>query len=351
MDSLDLSSIDIYNTPVVPPPEGVTPDFDPSWTQVQVATIIVFGVTYSLATATQVLRYITSTFIVKALELDVVLVTLSWLTSLGYFISVAMCMHHGWGRHAWNVSIAEAANYNNYLLPITITYIWCPTLAKLAILSVLHRISNSLWFRGFLYFIVLTLVAYTTTFTGLLAGTCNPRELGSGICLNNIAIAQVALNIWSDVAIILLPIPTILRLHLPLRQRLVIAGILTLGSAVLITSIVRAPYIQILAESPDFSLKQAEAGVWSIVELNLGIVCANLMRMKPFLRRYLPVFLEKLGFSLGKSRVRMNGKHSHSFQLHSIEAPRLQDGASRDCVAGVQGVQRDDGSTESILRR
>lgn len=71
MDPVGPADIDVYNTPVIPPPEGVTPDFDPSWLQVQVAIIAVFAVTYLLASVTQALRYITSLSIVKALELDI----------------------------------------------------------------------------------------------------------------------------------------------------------------------------------------------------------------------------------------------------------------------------------------
>ncbi|KAG4288436.1 hypothetical protein FPRO06_06088 [Fusarium proliferatum] len=51
----------------------------------------------------------------------------------------------------------------------------------------------------------------------------------------------------------------------------VVGYILSIGSAVLIASIVRAPYVHIMATNPDFTRKQAEAGVWSLVELNMGI--------------------------------------------------------------------------------
>lgn len=134
--------------------------------------------------------------------------------------------------------------------------------------------------------------------------------------------------------------------------------------SVLLTSIVRAPYIQILEESDDFSLKQAEAGVWSIVELNLGIVCANLMRMKPLLRRYLPVFLEKRGFSSGKDSRRQEDSSSRgsgpggrgnastasgctAWIFRSRNHSRRIRKAGTVCVQRAQG----DGSTEHILRR
>lgn len=65
------SDVDIYTTPVVPPPTGTTSNFDRPMSSVQLATIIVFGCTYFLATVSLALRYVTSAFIIKAVELDV----------------------------------------------------------------------------------------------------------------------------------------------------------------------------------------------------------------------------------------------------------------------------------------
>lgn len=68
---MSTSEVDIYNTAVVPPPDGVTSNFNRGWSDVQMATIIVFGVTYFLATVSMVLRYITSAVIARQWEIDV----------------------------------------------------------------------------------------------------------------------------------------------------------------------------------------------------------------------------------------------------------------------------------------
>jgi len=124
----------------------------------------------------------------------------------------------------------------------------------------------------------------------------------------------------------------------------------------LIASIVRAPYVQIFATNPDFTRKQAEAGIWSLVELNMGIVCNNLMRLKPFLNRYLPKFLSYLGLSSGKSKQKKSDspksiskgkwkrKSSQGYQLHSIgngdssERSGKKSGMEDD---GLQSLSRD----------
>lgn len=78
------------------------------------------------------------------------------------------------------------------------------------------------------------------------------------------------------------------------------------------------------------SYTEAILGVWSIVELNLGIICGCAIRLKPLLVRYIP----QLGFfssgkagnsksyaSWGKSKELKTDdrKAEHRFQLHSIQ--------------------------------
>lgn len=108
---------------------------------------------------------------------------------------------------------------------------WPPTLTKLALLVLYWRINPSPVFRGSIIATAVMLVGYTATFSGLFAGPCNPLATGSGVCLNNIALAQAVLNIFTDAVIILLPIPTIHNLNIPLKQKVQVGIILALGSA------------------------------------------------------------------------------------------------------------------------
>ncbi len=113
---------------------------------------------------------------------------------------------------------------------LALTYIWPPTLTKLAILVLYHRINPAGWFRVGVYLAAFGLVAYTAVFTGLFCGPCNPLTTGSGQCLNNIAVAQAVLNITTDGILILLPIPMIRALNMPAKQKMIVGGILALGS-------------------------------------------------------------------------------------------------------------------------
>jgi hypothetical protein len=131
---------------------------------------------------------------------------------------------------ARRVGILDLTRYQ-LLLVLALTYIWPPTLTKLAILVLYWRINPSRIFRGCILGTAVMLLAYTITFTVLFGGPCNPLATGSGVCLNNIAIAQAVLNIVTDAIIIVLPIPTIHQLNMPMKQKIQVGVILALGSA------------------------------------------------------------------------------------------------------------------------
>ncbi|KAM0421361.1 hypothetical protein ACHAPT_010896, partial [Fusarium lateritium] len=216
------------------------------------------------------------------------------------------------------------------LLVLGLTYVWPPTLAKLAILVLYYRLIPNTSFRIALYAVAAGLVIYTLVFTILLAGPCHPQKPGTGTCVVNLTISQAVLNIVSDVIVIVLPIPLIHRLNMRLKQRITVGLLLALGSAVVIVSCIRFGYVQKMQKNPDVTWTQASASLWSCIEMNTGIICNCLAHLKPFVRRHIP-WLAKFvsGTSQQKSYPdegdnshgykRWRGdKASHGYQLHSV---------------------------------
>lgn len=159
------------------------------------------------------------------------LIVLSWGTSLAFFIAMVLAMPSGFGRHLWDVTQQQLLGYFDLLLLMALTYIWPPTLTKLALLILYLRINPSRMFHVYVYITGFCLLAYTIAFTVLFAGPCNPKSVGSGTCLNNIAVSQAILNIITDAVLIILPIPMIHGLKMPLKQKLVVGLLMGFGSA------------------------------------------------------------------------------------------------------------------------
>lgn len=102
----------LATTPVMPPPAGMQSNFDGS-TYLQHTLIVVYSVTFAIATLTLVLRLYTRVAIIRGLGLDerkkslqkyllrvrtrltmaTALIILSWGLSLAFFITMVICKH------------------------------------------------------------------------------------------------------------------------------------------------------------------------------------------------------------------------------------------------------------------
>jgi hypothetical protein len=94
-------------------------------------------------------------------------------------------------------------------------------------------------------------------------------------------IVTAALNLFSDVVILLIPIPTLLSLSVPLKQRAALITIFSVGMLAIAASAARMHVMRLWAESPYNSATYGSALLlWGMVEINSGIVSASV----PFLR-------------------------------------------------------------------
>lgn len=90
-----------------------------------------------------------------------------------------------------------------------------------------------------------------------------------------------ALNLLSDVIILLIPVPILLSLSVPLRQRLALVGIFSVGVLAIVASSIRMRVMVLWAASPwNSAIYGADLLLWGQVEINSGIISASV----PFLR-------------------------------------------------------------------
>ncbi|KAF5027405.1 hypothetical protein F66182_482 [Fusarium sp. NRRL 66182] len=314
----------------MPPPEGVTPDFD-GGTSLQDSIVVVYASTFAVATVLLAMQLYTAIAIIRKLDWDIPLIFLSWAGSLVFFIGVVLAIPAGFGKHLWDVRATSVNGYLNLLLVLGLSYVWPPTLAKLAILVLYHRLFPHRYFRIMVYAVAAGLVTYTLVFTILLAGPCHPQKPGTGQCVVNLTVSQAVLNIVSDAIVIALPIPLIHGLKMPIKQKVTVGVLLGLGSGVVIVSCIRFGYVQRMEKNPDITWTQANASLWSCIEMNTGIICYCLAQLKPFVRRHMTWLVsfvsqapsQPQSYSLQPSNINSNGRWrgdqaSYGYQLHSV---------------------------------
>jgi fucose permease len=128
--------------------------------------------------------------------------------------------------------------------------------------------------------------------------------IGTCIPLITLYLASVPVNVITDIAILILPLPVLTAMQLPRKQKIILIATFGLGIYVVATDVVRIYYLQqssgpsdpktspLLGNEVDFSYHASVSFMWSAVEVNLGIVCACVPTMKPLISRILPMLLD-----------------------------------------------------------
>jgi fucose permease len=127
------------------------------------------------------------------------------------------------------------------------------------------------------------------------------HHTGPGECIPLLTefICSAPVNIVTDLAILALPIPVLTGLRLPPRQKAILVFTFTLGLFVTVVNVVRIYYLQhaitdtttdlsfhgdrIFGDSPEFSWDASLAFMWSVVEVNVGIICACIPTLRPLI--------------------------------------------------------------------
>lgn len=108
----------------------------------------------------------------------------------------------------------------------------------MALLLIFRRISNARGHRLAIHLVMFVVLGYSTAFDLVLIFQCHPIArawdvfIVTGSCVSRTAIyvAAASLNIATDLATLLLPIPIILKLKLPLLQKVGLCLMFAVGS-------------------------------------------------------------------------------------------------------------------------
>lgn len=110
-------------------------------------------------------------------------------------------------------------------------------------------------------------------------------------------------NIITDLAILILPLPILTQMRLPYKQKWILVITFSFGFFVAIVDVIRIAFLQRAATSrslalktihlqnvgaADFSWYASLSFMWSVVEVNVSIICGCVPSLKPLVARLLP---------------------------------------------------------------
>ncbi|KAJ6443608.1 hypothetical protein O9K51_04787 [Purpureocillium lavendulum] len=186
--------------------------------------------------------------------------------------------------HRMVVSRDRQTRFYRFVFYYQIAYCITPPIIKLSLLFLYGRVFPSPRFRALLYATGGLLVVWATATLFLTVFTCHPIEsfwTHEGKCMDfkMAGIGYSIVNIGTDFAVWLMPIPIMWRVQLPLAQKIALSIIFLLGLFDCGAALGRP--ISMLAKQKEDTTWEFASGVkWGIIEICTGIICTCLPAMR-----------------------------------------------------------------------
>ncbi|KAI0841816.1 hypothetical protein F5Y06DRAFT_285265 [Hypoxylon sp. FL0890] len=259
------------------------------------------------------------------------------LVSLGFALSsggimLAAC-HYGYGRHLAALSASDKYQAFKYFYLCQVTYKACINLTKASILLLYVRLfGNTKWLRWACRFMLTCIIMYCIASVTATIFQCTPVTKAfdksiKGTCISNgkFWYANAGFSIATDVIILTIPMPLVYALQIPRVQKAALMMVFALGVFVVITSCLRVTTIDIQATTPDPTYDIAST-MWTIIEMNVAIVCACLPQIRPLIVKWFPKLMPSY---YSNSREHSDQRTTYTGKWTRIDNGKIgQDGTS-----------------------
>lgn len=313
----------------MPPPPGVTPNFDnPESIAHRVIIVSVLGAVITIPICA--IRLYTKRFILENVGWEDYSIVIATLLALGFSILTGYQTTNGLGNHIWDVpaerfhalmKIGDIAGPIFYNLSILFT--------KVSLGLFYLRISP---FEKSFRFAVYAVVAASSINSALaafgFAWVCQPIakywdfSITTGTCINLNAyfLTTACINAATDLALLVLPIFIMRKLHLAMHRKIGAALLLMTGSFVFVISLIR---VQIVVKGMNIVPVDGTWGmvanfIWLLLEMWLGIICTCLPLLYTFTRTQFVgkhVFSAKVAFPAARDPNSDQAGHNAPVQV------------------------------------
>ncbi|CAK7213668.1 hypothetical protein SBRCBS47491_001883 [Sporothrix bragantina] len=302
--------------------------------------VIVVAVVFAvLSLGMLLLRLYLRCRILKATGLDDWTMLVAQILALAVSAMTVVETRYGLGRHLKDVSPENEVNQLTYLYINVILYNLTMNVIKISFLLQYDRIFQADGIRTVCFGMMIFVVVWAIV-QGLLLGlACVPLSLllptTARWCLPTLPVwyASAAVHMVTDAIIFLVPLPSVVRLQLPLRQKLAVLSIFCLGFGVCVISVVRALTLHAAADVHDPTWNNTNTAVWSVVEMHCAILCSSVPTLRPLIMRTRSGIKSTLsrttttlrGHSRSRSRS-LSKSHSRSrSRSRAVNTPRTVD--------------------------
>ncbi|OTB06303.1 hypothetical protein M426DRAFT_319043 [Hypoxylon sp. CI-4A] len=208
-----------------------------------------------------------------------------------FCVALALCTNSGLGKHA--IFVTDARLLQIYFISSEVIYSVVIVTIKWSILAFYRRIFPQPWFRWALYGVAAFMGAWMFTTVFAIIFQCIPIEfnwdttIDGAHCINigQMALATSILNVLTDVAILILPLPLVWKLNVSRQRRWGLIFLFALGGGACVVGITRAGYIGKLNATVDPTWDNVPAAYLSAVEVLAGFLVSCIPSYPVLFRR------------------------------------------------------------------
>ncbi|KAH8154677.1 uncharacterized protein LAJ45_01206 [Morchella importuna] len=204
----------------------------------------------------------------------------------------------GVGRHTWTIERSGEQQAIRLGWISMLHYFLALGLTKCSLLLFLIRLGPGTplcytsW--GILVFVTLyTLIAFVLSAIQCIPASYMWGAAAAGKCLDRKTMGLVlySISIATDFAIWVVPLRTVWRIRMPTQQKMALIGVFSLGSLSVLAGCLRLRSVKRSFTTKDPMYDNTDLGIWSLVEVLIGIICGSAPAVKPLFSKFLPGFL------------------------------------------------------------
>ncbi|MCJ1311614.1 hypothetical protein MMC25_005287 [Agyrium rufum] len=193
----------------------------------------------------------------------------------------------GLGQHVRSLTETDIEDYLIIIFALQLISLFTALFNKIGILLFYWRIFPGRNFHMSIWAVGIYVVLYSIGSAVAFIFQCTPvqgfwHQTATTTCVNqnSLYIATGALNTFSDVFILLMPLPVLMSLQLARQRKVALLFVFSLGGFVCIVSVCRIIFLTKIVRA-DFTYSNVSSALWSAVEAQIGVVCANLPSTRP----------------------------------------------------------------------
>ncbi|GME23701.1 Integral membrane protein [Neofusicoccum parvum] len=302
-------------------------------------------------------RFYTRLVVMRMFGWDDFIIGLAAATSIALMAVTSMATTKGTGYHLWDVEPAEISDGFRYTYWIVLLFYPITTLTKISVCIGYLGLFPGKKNRLFCYVMigyssmygVALFFAHVFQCTPISVFWNEPFDPGNG-CINKLALytTAAALNSLGDLLVYLWPVRFLFKLQMPLKHRLGLIILFSLGCCVFAVSLLRITYLPSTLSSIDIFYNSARLHLVAAVEEAAGIICGCLPAAKALLKHSFPATFGRIdpAACASGSAASVASKRASRYEEYRRSVVVEAAAAAAAAAAGRWDVEKGDGDRE-----